>query len=366
MLLIDDHLTDLAAGFRRIRQANRKLKDKWRQRLLAAYKERREAYEIALSAHRQRLDTLKPKMLMLLAVAAGLVAIGLFISWMLDSDSAWLSSLLVLTGLVAGGVLSIVWLWKTFIAKPKLPQHPLREPLKSTLFPPLISRWRRTLQGEMPKKMPYEGAKGEYDFVRKLQQLRSVNGYLIYRLQQNYGDDIDVTFVGSKGIWAFEVKYWSGTITWYNGQWAREKSYYESGGVLVTEEKAVNQAPDRQWQRMADDIVRTLEFHTPALLRRVPALSDVKGGIVFTHPKASYNIASNAPFAWGTIAGWRQALADAQPVPGLDEQTIFQVIDTLLQRHHEVSDIHQAHSLDAHAQTLIQEVEKGLRRWVQQ
>jgi hypothetical protein len=212
--------------------------------------------------------------------------------------------------------------------------------------------------------MPYEGARGEYDFVRHLRRLRSVDGYLLYRLRQNYGDDIDVTFVGPKGIWAFEVKYWSGTIGWRNGRWWREKSYYKPGGVPTTEEKEITQDPDRQWRRMADDIVQTLEFHASDLLRRVSVLSHVRGGLVFTHPDASYEIASGSPFAWNTIRGWGRELANARAIPGMDERTVFQVLDTLLERHNEVSGVHKVRSMDVHAQALIQDAEAGLRKWV--
>jgi len=364
MILVNKRLADLTAGFTRVRRAERRLESKWRTRLLKAYAERREAYEASRAAHRQRLRALKPRMLTMLAAAAVLIVLGLSIGWISGSDLACLRSLLVLAGLAAGGVLSIFWLWRAFIAKPRPPKHPLREPLKGKLFPPLLPRWRRALKGQLPGRMPYEGARGEYDFVRHLQRLRSVDGYLLYRLQQNYGDDIDVTFVGPKGIWAFEVKYWSGTIGWRNGRWWREKSYYKPGGVPTTEKKEITQDPDRQWRRMADDIVQTLEFHASDLLRRMPALSHVRGGLVFTHPDASYEIASDPPFTWGIIRGWGRALANARALPGMDERTVFQVLDTLLERHHEVSDVHEIRSMDAHAQALIEDVEAGLRRWV--
>jgi len=360
MILLDKRLTDLTAGFARIRRAERRLKNKWRLQLLKAYAEHREAYEADRAAHRQRLRALKPRMLTMLAAAAVLIILGLSIGWISGRDLACLRLLLVLAGLAAGGVLGIFWLWKAFIARPRPPKHPLREPLKGKLFPPLLPRWRRAMEGQLPSRMPYEGARGEYDFVRHLRRLRSVDGYLLYRLQQNYGDDIDVTFVGPKGIWAFEVKYWSGTIGWRNGRWWKEESYYKPGGVPATEEKEINQDPDRQWRRMANDIVKTLEFHASDL----SALSPVRGGIVFTHPDASYEIASDPPFAWSTVRGWGRALANARAIPGMDERTVFQILDTLLERHHEVSDVHKVRSMDAHAQALLQNVETGLRKWV--
>lgn len=365
MLLIDKRVTDLVTGFARIRRADSALKNRWRGRLLAAYQERRDAYDARRLAHRQRLRALKPKMLVMLVLAAVLAILGLSVCWFSRGDLFCSGCGLFVIASITGVVVSIIWLWKSFVSRPRPPEHPLREPLKSKLLPRLLPRWLGALQGQLPAKMPYEGAQGEYEFVGRLQQLGSGNGYLVYRLQQNYGDDIDVAVIGPKGIWAFEVKYWSGTIIWRNGRWERENYHYEPGGRLVCEPREVRQDPDKQWQRMANDIAQTLAFHAPALLRRFPDLARIRGGIVFTHPDATYDIERNPPFRWGKIAGWASELRDTQPIPGVDEQTVFQVIDTLLDRHRVVNSIHNVYSMDARAQALIRDAERRIAEWIQ-
>jgi len=357
MILLDKRLTDLVSGYGRVRKAD--LQSTWRHRLLATYTRRREAYDVARARHQQQTADLRPKVVIGLVVTGILFLLGMFLG------ETHLSILFMLGELVGGGLLGIAWLWRAVISSPKPPQHPLQEPLKAKLFPPLLPLWRERLRGQLPTHVPYEGFTGESDFVKSLQRLQCDSSYIIYRLRQRPGDDVDVTVVGPKGVWVFEVKYWSGRITWHNGRWSHEKPYYKPGGIPAIESKEVEQPPDQQWRRMADDVAETLRRRVPWLVARLPALAQIKGGLVFSHPEAIYDIARDCPCAWGTIAGWTRELSRTPTVPGVSEGVALQILDALLSRHRQVSEDEMTISMDTYAAQLVQKAEAHLVEWIQ-
>jgi len=359
MILLDNRLTDLIRGYDRVREADLRLRSKWRHRLLVTYARRREAYDSARVRYRQQMSGFTPKAVIGLIAASLVCLLGLF----LEGTSVCLGFLLMVGGAVSAGLLAIIWLWRAVISAPKRPRHPLHGSLKDRLFPRLLPLWRRKLRGRLPAHKPYAGASGEYNFVRQLQRLADDASYVIYRLQQRPGDDVDVTVVGPKGVWVFEVKYWSGRIGYRNGRWAHVKSYYKPGGFRVTESKEIEQPPDRQWRRMADDVAETLRRRAPRLVAVLPVVAEIKGGLVFTHPKAAYDIARGCPCAWGDIAGWTRCLKSAPVLPDLHERLILRILDVLLARHRKVSGSGVAISMDTYATELVQETEARLLEW---
>ena len=56
MILLDNRLTDLVRGYDRVREADLRLRSKWRHRLLVAYARRREAYDSARVRYRQQMS----------------------------------------------------------------------------------------------------------------------------------------------------------------------------------------------------------------------------------------------------------------------------------------------------------------------
>lgn len=174
--------------------------------------------------------------------------------------------------------------------------------------------------------------------------------------------------VGPKGIWVFEVKYWSGEITWQNGRWSRKKAYYETGRIPVEETIEVNQPPDQQWRRMVDEVTKILRQQARQLVFTTPDLVKIQGGLVFTHPKATYHIPRQGLFfEWGDSAFWAEQLKTAPLVADLSERKILQVVEVLLARHQELNKSNFAtYSMVARAEQLIQEAETKLGAWARE
>jgi hypothetical protein len=356
MILVDQRVANLVQGYDRVRRSDRELVSKWRHRLLAAYARQRNAYDSAQAQRRARAIRTLPWLLVALAVGSLLLVGGLLL------EATWLSPLLVVLGLAAGGAGGGVGLWQFTLTAPRRPEHPLRGRQRARLFPSLLPPWRQGLGGRFPAGKPYEGVVGEREFVQAIQRL-AARGYLLYRLRQRQGDDVDVVVVGPSGVWVFEVKYWSGRIVWQRGQWYREKSYYAPGGRPVTEPREVSQPPDQQWRRMADDVAETLRRRDPQLVAQFPSLTQIRGGLAFTHPEASYEIAPDAPFAWGTIGYWQQQVGKAQALAGLRERDVLRVLDALLTRHSNISEESEVLPMDLYAEDLARGREARLAAW---
>lgn len=360
MILVDPQAAHLVAGYDRLRETGHALRSRLRHPLLAAYATRRAAYDRARQEQRRRQSQLAPWL-----AGAGLLAAILLLGSLLLPASIGVWRALVGVGgvgiaLLAGGAL----LWVAVLSVPNPPVHPLHPRpglagVLRTLPADLRAAWRRGLEIGLPP-MAYEGAWGEYQFIHQLQSLGLQPSYLVYRLRQRQGDDVDVLVLAASGVWVFEVKYWSGRITWRHGVWHRTKTYHGQGGQLVTEEKDVGEPPDRQWKRMAADVAGTLRRREQALVARLPALCDVRGGVVFAHPDAELDIDPACPVSWGTIRYWTQELASALPQLGLDERTLLRSLDSLLARHRDITGEPANRSLDAYACDLIRRAEERL------
>ena len=370
MILVDKSVIDLVPGYERVRRAEEELLQRWREPLLAAYARRRALYEQELDELRRRQAEFLARARVGMWLSSALVILGLltFSVLFLISELGDLRGplfcfgpLLILGGLNGWAILGVMWLWQRSREKPRLPDHPL----KNGLVEPLLPIWREGLKGRLPAEKPYEGATGEYHFIARLQSLDS-QSYILYRLQQKPGNDVDVTIVGPRGVWVFEVKYLKGTICWRDGVWSHTKTYHAEGGIPVTESKEIGEAYDEQWKRMADDVTETILRHAPGLVERVPKIARVRGGLVFTHPGSNYDILPGSPFNWGVIQFWLETLKKVPDIPGMDERAAMEVLEVLLARHRRVSGEHAQRSMNTYAVKLVEGGEARLAAWVQE
>jgi hypothetical protein len=360
VILIDNCAADLVAGFDRMRSAELEIKRKWRQPLLAAYAQKIGAFQAAQTQYqrRKRITLTGLGVAVAALCGGGLACTSAFYAQDASSILFWGGLFLSLIAFPAAIVCALVYFvfWRR---KPSRPKHPLRE----EIFRPLLPRWRAGLRGSLPQHLPYEGAAGEYKFIRQLKALK-IPAYIAYRLQQQPGDDLDVTIVGRKGLWLFEVKYWSGEIIWQNGQWSRYKTYFQPGGQQIREPRPVSQPPEQQWRRMVEDTRRTLEMRASHLVQHYSSLSKIHGGVVFSHPEAAFHISPEASFTWGNIRFWMDRIQAATTQREMNERTTLQVMETLLARHQQLQEVCQVHSMLAYAEKLIQEAEFQLAEWV--
>lgn len=368
MTLLNNHSSEILAGYDVAQNAERRLLRQWRERLLAAYAQQRIPYDIERRVYRQRFHQYKIRALTGFAVIGGVYVIAVFLlmigSTTTDRQTAQrllaIGGNLFLYSFLITVVLGLLWLWFAKFAAPSPPQHPF----KANLIPPIYPQWREELMGKLPTVREYEGAAGEYSFIRRMQQTLDESHFILYRLQFKHGDDVDVAIVGPKGIWVFEVKYWSGKIIYHNGQWSRVQTYYETGGIQATKRPEVKQAPDEQWQRMAEYTAKTLRIQAPWLVSRYLTGLRIQGGIAFTNSNGEYNIAHGCPTEWGDIRHWVHRMSTAPAIPGWDERTTFAVLDALLKRHHQIQSVTNSHSMKAHAHQLVGHAESDLAAWV--
>ncbi len=136
--------------------------------------------------------------------------------------------------------------------------------------------------------------------------------------------------MGPTGIWIYEVKHWSGEITCRRGRWRRRRTWYEPGGYEASEEKDIGSF-DEQWLREEHAVKETLE-------RRLPQpgalIATITGGIVFTHPQATWDIDSSCRSGWGPPDHWAKTILDSPALDQLTPQNQLRVIAALLKWAH--------------------------------
>jgi hypothetical protein len=114
---------------------------------------------------------------------------------------------------------------------------------------------------------------------------------------------------------------------------------------------------------MKDEVTKTLQFRTEEIIKQFLNDHPVKGGVVFTHLDARYDIGPDCPVALGAIQDWMHQLADAPEIPGWNLRTTLRVLDGLLERHQKVTQS-ERRSMAARAKGEIQRTEAELAQWV--
>jgi hypothetical protein len=371
--LISLSLAELVSGYDYLRAAQQELIHKWRQPLLEGYARQRKVFDH--SSGQTRRSQLFKKRLTLAGIVSGsllllcsLTALGL--SFVPAISSTWQQILFTASpvfclvsvgvGLIVGGYI----LYSPRLCLPSPPKNPLL--LASTNeIPALMATWQKSMEAdpaaEKQVAAPDEGYTGELYLVQSLKQL-PVDGYILHRLVQKEGDDLDVIAISTKGIWLFEVKYWKGSIFRNKGRWTKEKTYLGRGGVERTAVRQVTQPPELQWQRMRDDLIYTLNRQAPGLVKRYPGLSQIQGGVVFAHPESEMFIPPGAGFSWGNLPFWLQKFQEAPPEPLFaDERLVLTVVEVLLRRHQQVLGQPANRSMLRVAQELVAQTDSRLQ-----
>src|SRR5688572_2747498 len=375
-MLIDLFSSDLVAGYKEIVIARQALLTKWRVELLRAYSKKRERYAQQLAqreARKAQYERFLPFIGALLLVVCG---IGAWLTFR-SVDLVCLGMLLMLgTGF---GALLALTPWMGLSRTPPPPENPVtrtsqdedESPLRQRLFPKLVPLWRRGMALRIPTEEEAEqmaadtgrwGLIGEFDLIRALEQVVSPDTYILHSLKPTSGDDMDVVVIGPKGFWYFEVKHWNADFVWQGGTW---EVWQFDPTTQSFEPVPVREYPDAQWARMRNEALANLKASAGNLLKKVPVLGNIQGGIVFSNPNARIEIDRSAPFRYGTIDQW---IAVYQAAPRLKDMTpgrTLQLLETLLKRHQSFYPDAPLHSMKDAIANVIAEVERGIQGWIE-
>jgi hypothetical protein len=115
---------------------------------------------------------------------------------------------------------------------------------------------------------------------------------------------------------------------------------------------------------MRDEALAVLKARAGKLLKKIPALGNIQGGIVFSHPHARLEIDRSAPFRYGAIEQW---IATYQSAPRLKDMTsgrALQLLEIFLKRHQSFYPDAPLRSMKSAIPNVIAQVERGIQAWI--
>ncbi len=365
MHLIDKQIIELVAGYDEIATASLRLRRAWRDRLLIAYAQRRARFEAARAAaqrtqRRSRAGLIAGAAVILVGLWMALT--GLFTQTRFELLLCCAGPLIGLLGILLCVAFGTNWLQAGRRARLAAPQHPLH----SSQFSHPLETWAQGLSGQIYKEIPLihysgerdYGADGEQAFIQQLRASLPGDYFVLARLQQRNGEDVDHVLVGPKGIWVFEIKYWSGTILWRDKQWWRIRG-------RSTEREPVSQPLHEQWLRTAHDVEATVRRRAAKAVQSCPAMLEIHGGIAFSYPQGEYLI-EDCPVAWGATPEWGERLRAAPDVPGYTMRIGLKIVEALLDWHRKLNPPTSVRSMLALVKPALQETEDQYAAWFHQ
>lgn len=375
-MLIDLFSSDLIAGYKEIVTARQALLEKWRFELLRAYTRKHERYKQQLAQEEERKERYQG---FLPFIGIALVAVCSVGAWMTlrRLDLACFGMLLMLGSGFAAlfAVLPLMGL-----SRPPLPpENPVtrtsseedESPLRQRLFPKLVPLWRRELALRIPTEAEVEqmaedigswGLVGEFDLIRALERVVSPETYILQGLQFKPDEDMDVVVIGPKGFWYFEVKHWNADFVWQDGAWQIwQFDPVTQSPQLIT----MREFPDAEWKRVRDEAVDFLRSNAASLLKKLPAMGNIQGGIVFSNPRARIEIDRSAPFRYGTVEQWIGVYQSAPRLKDMTSGRTLQLLETLLKRHQSFYPDTPRRSMKEAIPKVLADVERGIQGWIE-
>jgi hypothetical protein len=377
-VLIDLFCSDLVAGYKELRTARQALLKKWRFELLRAYTKKWETYTQQLA----RQEIRKARYQRLLPYVGAVLMVVCSVGGWLTLRSVDMACFGMLLTLGAGfGALIGMGIWIRLSQTLPPPENPVthtsntedESALRQKLFPKLLPFWRNEMALRIPSEpevaqMAAEtgrwGLIGEFDLIRELERVASPETYILHSLKPKSDDDMDVVVIGPKGFWYFEVKHWNADFFWQNGVW---EVWQLDPTTQDFQPAPMREYPDAQWARMRDEALINLRATAGSagdLLKKVPVVGNIQGGIVFSNPNAHIEIDRSAPFRYGTIEQW---IAIYQAAPRLKDMTAgrtLQLLELLLKRHQAFYPNAELQSMKSAVAKVIAEVEAGIQAWI--
>ncbi len=230
-------------------------------------------------------------------------------------------------------------------------------PQRARVAASLTDRW---WDGLLPKTLTVEtrGDRGEVDFLTLLDRALPDDWLAVRDLLTSVPvlSDTDVLLLGPSGLWIFEVKHWSGVIVKQDRVWKRAHR--------KREEPILDQAPDEQWVRQRDEIMKTIQKRLPHLAWTSDLL---QGGVAFSHPRAELDklrIQGNAA-AYGPASAWMERISQSPPDERFTLEVRLEILDALITwaSRNERQGVEYASSKDE-AERLYEQVAGQLREYV--
>jgi hypothetical protein len=374
-VLIDLFCSDLVAGYKELRNAREALLRKWRFELLRAYTQKWDRYAQQLARQEQRKQRYQRSLPFIGAALFLVCGLGAWLTFQRVELVCLGMALMLGTGF--GALLTgVPWMLLSRTSPP--PENPVtrtsndedESPLRQKLFPRLLPLWRREMALRIPSEEEVErmadeagkwGLIGEFDLIRALERVASPDTYILHSLQPKSGDDLDVVVLGPKGFWYFEVKHWNAQFIWQAGVWQVWQFDHETQAPRPAPMK---ETPDLQWARMRDEVLAHLKVNAGSLLKKVPVLGNIQGGIVFSNPHATLEIDRSAPFRYGTVEQWISIYQSAPRLKDMTPGRTLQLLEVLLKRHQSFYPEAPLRSMKDALGTVVAEVEEGIRKWI--
>ena len=123
--------------------------------------------------------------------------------------------------------------------------------------------------------------------------------------------------------------------------------------------------PDAQWARMREEALINLRASAGDLLKKLPVLGNIQGGIVFSNVHAHVEIDRSAPFRYGTVEQWVAVYQAAPRLRDMSPGRVLHLVEILLQRHQAFTPDVELRSMKEAVQTVVAEVERGIEEWVE-
>jgi nuclease-like protein len=206
-----------------------------------------------------------------------------------------------------------------------------------------------------------DGDKGEKVLLDSLGKRLSNEYMTLHKVMVLQNLDADVIVLGPNGIWLLESKYHSGKVICRNREWSQEKRYYGRGGISK-KEILLREPYDEQWLHEKESIAKTI---TRRLSPEMHWLADeVRGGLVFTHPRVTLEIDPSCRVEYGNISYWIQKINSSPTVPNLTTEINLCIVDALLEYANEISAENSDQSAKQLAEDIHQKSEKEIPAFI--
>jgi hypothetical protein len=320
--------TNLYQGYLSVRKSQRLLELEWTRPIKIAEKRIRQrqvqAWSAKVSAELRRQRLLKILTPIVFVVLCSCALVSSLLPWSLVS---W-GMAIFLSLLMFGGLLV-----QTARIE-KLEKNPPPATTEGRKYFDITEQWWGDLTPPV-LEIKAEGDKGEKALLDGLDKKLSNQYMVLHNL------DADVLVLGPSGIWLLESKYHSGKVICRNGEWSQEKHYYGKGGI-PRKEILPRDSYDEQWLREKDSVAKTIARRLPGEMHWLA--NEIRGGLVFTHPRVTLEIDPSCQVEYGDITYWVKKISSGPAVPNMTTEVLLCFVDALHEYANEIEPEHNDRS----------------------